>query len=482
MTIINNNSISIQNGTLFLNEPGFDSKLFFTDDTQAYNYFIVREDTVLTFGILNGYDNGANYSYRFDFGNYIKITNQDIPEMTLIDPFGSVKFQGKNSSNVSLFIGVGDIVTQNITAGHLVKQSNGNIKLVNGHTINDLIATQSFKYKFIDKIPGDDILFDSTNVPMQNFYYVITNYSSTTLTIDYRDSTNNNLIPQLSVTKDNGNDYIVTMLKIHPKCTNVIINGVNHYTAKCNGGTDYFFWNYDGRFDRLNCTGNSKPTDTVTKSNIKVGNKVVYNKIDIVKQIKQNTGFELSENQMFGLIQSPNIIKLNDVDVTNINLVPGIFEENLTATSDVVYGNHNVYLTGGQTYKFKAKGSVASGGTLSIKLFDSTMATVSTITISTVSPYSYSNTFIAPTTGLYSILSTLMTGTQSTTNWVAVQLNVVSTDYKSVELVEPKQYSVDTTMFDSYIGKKYGEKNMELIFTDPKVQSRRTSFTTTFYS
>lgn len=481
MTIVNNNSIAIQSGTLYLNDPLFDSKLFFTDDIKAYNFFVVREDIVLTYGVLNGYDNSINYSYRFDFNNYIKIDNQNIPELSLIDQFGSVKFGGKNTSNVSLLIGIGDILTQNITAENLIKETSGVIKLASGKTVNNLICNELFSYKFFDKVKGDNILVDTA---MKNSFCPVTCYNNT-ITINFKDSNNINLIPQLYISKKTGDDYIVLLLKIHPKCEKVLINNVEYQTQKCNGGTDYFFWNYDGKFDRLSCTGNAKPTDNVNKSSIKVGNKVIFSKIDIVKQIKQNTGYELTDDKLFGLIQSPNINKLNDYqDVTNINLIPNITkygsQSNLT-----VYGNNVVYLQAGQVYTFSALGvvsSTASGKHLTISLIPIGETTGQILTIESESQVLVSQTFIASRTGLYNIFSTNINGATSTTFYVKVELGSLSqSDYKSIVLPSIKQYTVDTTLFDSYIGKKYGEKNIELIFTDSKVQTRKTSFTTTFY-
>lgn len=281
-----------------INNSDFEAKLLFTSTDATYNYILLRNNgeitKVVSSGILSGYPTDV-YNYRFNFDNYIKIENQNDPVFELIDQFGSVKFEGYNSCTLSLCIDTTDLLAANLTAGHLVKDSYGEITLV--HTISDIIADVKFTYKFQDRTDGLDILFES------NFFG--TSYIPGT--IYYGSITYNNGV-STTITKGT-KDYTVVLIKTTNVDTVITSSGgeVNLVVpTKCNFNK-YYFWNPNGAFDSITCTGTDNIVDIITKENINIGNKAIYSDIKIQKQIKQNTGFGLTQNQMYGLIESPEV-------------------------------------------------------------------------------------------------------------------------------------------------------------------------------
>lgn len=94
-------------------------------------------------------------------------------------------------------------------------------------------------------------------------------------------------------------------------------------------------------------------------------------------------------------------------------------------------------------------------------------------------------TFTAPVTGKYYI-ATYQDSNSNTgnyhINWYKVEVGSQSTPYIQTEyLPVVKKYIIDTTTFDGYNGKLLSDKNLELIFTDPKSYKRKATKNITFF-
>jgi hypothetical protein len=211
ITILSNSPLQ-DNGDYYINNSDFKADLFFTSSTASYNYMLLRYDgtetKVISSGQLTGFID-STYKYRFSFNNYIKINNQDDITFTLIDGYNSLKFEGYNSSTLTLCISTSTIITSNIAAGHLVKDAYGEVRLVG--SVDDLICDKLFQFKFIDRTSGDNILIESNLVGSN--YIPVTIYSG-------------------SITYNNGSS--TTISKGSKDYTVVLINpGVTSTTITC---------------------------------------------------------------------------------------------------------------------------------------------------------------------------------------------------------------------------------------------------------
>lgn len=501
-TITNNSPIDITGGTLYLNDPDFESNLFFTDSNSSLYYMIISGQYVVTSGILQGYYNGTNYDYRFDFNNYIKIDNQSIGDFINIDNIGSFKFSGNNSCTLSFCLDTVDMIYSNITAGNLQRLSNGEVTYTSGHTISNIVSDNIFTYKFWDKVEGDDILIETNQVVEYNKYVIFTVYTgSFYYTIK---DTNNNYILTLS-SGDNwtsGYDYTVYMIRI-PSTTlfldytifdrNTVQLFANIIYAKCYGYTNYYFWNPNGTFDTLHCTGSDYINETVTKNSVQVGNRTIYTDIVTKKEIKQNTGFGLSQDQVYGLIKTPNVIKLNEIiNYDGINLVNNSYR-NLTINTYGIPFSDDIKLIEDQTYTLSMNGYISNeallaGEVMACILYTSDWTWSTEIHINTTGTSTNSITFVAPQTDEYNIGIWRKPQSESSNsihiNWYKVEFGSVATPWKdSVDKYIPlkKEYTINDNTFDGYDYKKLGERNIELTFTDPKEYKRKTNKNITFF-
>lgn len=301
ITILNNSPIKSTTGTLYTNDPNFDSRLFWTSDETKLYYAVIREEIVIASGLLNGYDNGTNYSYRFDFNNYIKINNQESIVFTATGTTGTLMFSCNNSSTISLLLDNSNVITTNLTTSGLTQNMSGPIIVSDGYVPSGLTYDSYFEYKFWDKTAGADILFESISTYSKNSYYPVTVYNGTV----------NGLAKQA------GYDYTVYMFYLSG--TTFSVNAINGSSVTLKNITvsttntcynDWYFWNTNGAFDSLHCKGNNNEVNTATKTSISNGNKTIYTKIAIQKEIKQNTGFGLNASQMYALVSSPLVYKI----------------------------------------------------------------------------------------------------------------------------------------------------------------------------
>lgn len=362
ITITTNSPIPATSGTHYINADTFEPKLFFTDTVASYNYILLRKDSDATRVVSNGKLQGfgsSPYKYRFDFSNYIKIDNQEDIVFENFDQVGSVKFSGNNSSTLYLCIDTVDLLAANILSGVLTSEINGMIKVATGHTVAEIVCDQMLEYKFWDKKEETLIMFESNPVVDFNKYFVVTMYGGH-LYYNYYTSSNSVACASPMMTKASGYDYTVYMLRIPANTLWLGLQGYdneNHQiiggniTAQCYDYTNYYFWNPNGTFDSLHCKGTDNIIETISKKNIQIGNKAVYNDITILKQIKQNSGFSLTQEQIYGLLESPSVVSMIEAgdEVNNVSLIDDISTWDTTGnwtystTTHVWSANDNAY-------------------------------------------------------------------------------------------------------------------------------------------
>ena len=132
-----------------------------------------------------------------------------------------------------------------------------------------------------------------------------------------------------------------------PSDTNKIIygieiSGITHYYDRYNLGSStnqyyYFDKNY---VDVLYCTGKRENGIETTKDIITNNKKVHVVQITTKEKVTQNTGLNLSENQLFDIATSPFVFQIDGTNVKNYILTDTSFEGLNTRT----FGNRNTVL------------------------------------------------------------------------------------------------------------------------------------------
>ena len=92
MIVTPNSDIPKGNSRIYLNNKEQRTNLFFTSDKKTQYYFLMRDEEIISNGILQGFMDKGVYHYRYDFLHFIKIYNQEIPQPISIDSYGSYKF------------------------------------------------------------------------------------------------------------------------------------------------------------------------------------------------------------------------------------------------------------------------------------------------------------------------------------------------------------------------------------------------------
>ena len=317
MTITPNSPIdTLYSGALYLSNNYFTPKLFFTDSAIKMSYMILREENtqtkVITSGVLQGHPNGVDYDYRFDFTNYIKIDNQGTPQVTGDVDGTNYQFSGNNTCKLYFVYSITDfdLVNTNIIAWNLSLLTNGEVILATGKTVDLLIATGYGEFRFIDRSADVDFINIGTNKKaFFNQYLPITSYTEELKIRVQTIST----VYYVSVIKADADDYKVCLLWVPFDCQNIVIQykAVNSYRdfyllkpeKIC--AVPYYFFNKNGMFDALYCEGKDNEINTVKRETLQVGNKKIQTSITINKQLKQNTGLKLTQDQIYSLMGSP---------------------------------------------------------------------------------------------------------------------------------------------------------------------------------
>ena len=316
MTILNTSPIpSMYEEELYLNDSSFIPKLFFTDTNTKLCYFIMRNDKVITQGVLQGHNNGTNYDYRFDFSNYIKIDNQET--ISLTGNSTNYQFNGNNSCELYFVYSTTDftLVNTNISNGNLTLLSTGEVILTSGKTIDDIVCTEYGYFKFIDAIDSfNNILIGTAGKAYFGQFMPIISYTDE---VKIRIQTTS-LVSYVYMYKNTNYDYRGCLLFVPVDCQNIWIqfkvgsNYIDKYLLypEQNCSTPYYFFNENGMFDAIYCEGTANEVDTITRTSLTVGKKQIQTGINIQKQIKHNTGFNITQSQMYSLMKSPLVYKL----------------------------------------------------------------------------------------------------------------------------------------------------------------------------
>lgn len=393
MNILDISDIQDYNNRIYLNNPErkdgkSGTKLFYTSNDYKQHYFIIRGFEVIASGVMNGYVNGENYSYRFDFENFIKITNQEEPVYSSLDSYGSYKFTGNNAIDLYMYIGKRDILQENIDEGILNVGYNGNITLnTNWYTYLSVKRDNQCFVSFIDgraesyDVDDRELQYrnETVTVAQKGSYMPITVYRNNAFMYTFvnrngetiyqspllQKGSDDNVIGLRDgyiMTQSDGyamtegwnkimtentrgmndmlsarNGYITYMLKIpnnaefvsyaiysnsgkdniqsplfesrYPLASTTPRDNIAVYGFRTVEGcmTPYYFWNDNGGFDTIYCSGTRNELVDVEKKYVEINGVKTPIKITTSTRIKHNTGLAIKQEQMYSLIKAPNV-------------------------------------------------------------------------------------------------------------------------------------------------------------------------------
>lgn len=498
-------------GSYYLNNEDFDSRLMFTDTSTTLNYIVCRLEGavwhVIANGKLNGYNNGTtNYQYKFDFGNYIKITHNKEPQMTK-DSTGVYYFNTGGDCSISLVCSISNVLTLN--TGKLTTKSNGEIVLSGTNTPSTLTSNvPSFDYVFVDGVDGNPKFTTSPHLYANSYLPVIIskNYACS-ITIKDKD---NGYIYSISPASDY--NYLTYLCYLPTYAVSVTVsydNGTyktfNIEPKSCKN--QIFYYGINGGLDMLYVEGNTHEVNNITKDYITVNNQKLPINIKCQKQLKCNTGYRLDQSQMYSLIKTPYVFNKVSVDVINDlskNILRNVCKEswdsdsNSDRTYSTIDGYHTINvgttIAGGNAWI--GHGLIFEPGVTYTMSFNTVGTTQYQIGIvgnypifdGTTSRVSFQFQYI---NNAYNVIYiTIPNANCNTTIYnIKIEKGSVATPYSYAwqdNMLVPtaptlNRYQLDTTTFEGYVGSKYSEKNVELLLTDEKVRKRKTNFDLDFW-
>ena len=394
MIILPNSDIQSGNNRVYLNNREQRTNLFFTSAKKVQYYFLMRDGEVISNGILQGFNMNGVFNYRFDFLHFIKIFNQREITKTSVDSYGSFSFVGNNTCNLYMYIGDGDILQANILAGKLTVESDGRVYLNKAfYNYNNLLRDYNLFVTFSDTASteyDDELQYRRETQPLAvaGRFIPITIYRNNSFQYEFKngavsvyespilkkgsDSTQPGAYDGYILTQSDGyiwtenqgkiileqgmdatesskTGYITYMIYVPNNITEVIFSvtyaddvdrtvNINYPVLKeCL--EPYYFWNQNGSFDSIYCSGVVNKVIEVEKEYITLNGSQIPHKIISIEKFRHNTGFKLLQEQMYSLINSPLVYKLEDkIRTYNIDL------ESFTGYNGVNISDRNIEL------------------------------------------------------------------------------------------------------------------------------------------
>lgn len=305
------------------------------------------------------------------------------------------------------------------------------------------------------------------------------------------------------------------------------------YTVNNTCYKPYYFFNTNGMYDAIYCTANKNIINNVEKEYININDKQIVYKINTTEQIRQNSGFELTESQVYSLIKTPYVREIvqSEYYLSNPNFAittiakPNYFYfgSGTSGTStkkedkDGEYLNYkstsesSLYLARNNDVQFPNMINLTYISSLKIRnnnnfninfsinadtLVNSPAATMKNYTIQANSDWIEIKTnpinlySTAPILDCFRLILYIpYYGCDIDIKDVKIEIGNKTTDFSkekrlyTTEELKPKsdEYIVENNSFDGWTGKNLSDKNLELIFTNPKKKTRKTNIKKDFY-
>jgi hypothetical protein len=267
--------------------------------------------------------------------------------------------------------------------------------------------------------------------------------------------------------------------RLRPDVTSVYIQGdVAKFINVINTCSKPYLYFRGNGLGVLSIEGNENDVEIVETEYINYNDKKIPYKT-ITKMMKQlNTGFKLTDKQMFDLIKSGYVFKLVK---NNYNLVT----DSTVNVQSTVYGANlrNVYLVAGRKYRWSITANkVGNGQSMPfIILFDSNFSELYRLNFNSSIKQTYSLDFIAPSGGKFIISAyavfyePIYIHNYRIVDVVDADIPYIAgppTDTSTYVIENIIPYTISTNTFDSFVGRNLSERNevIELEATSEKEQ------------
>ena len=344
ISINSRSPIQSTTGTIYTNADNPTLELFLEDTSASITkYSIIRKEDgrykVIFTGTSSGFNNGTNYQWRFDFEKFIRYNKLETTVTHDDSYFGYIL----GNNNCELTLALGDILVS--SAAILELKTNGEIWIESGYTPADLTATK-YSYTFIDR--SDSTGYFKPSMIYPGTWYPVIVYSGT---IFYSIYTSDGLVKNDGVFLETGYNYKIGFIKIPENVVRVEFNynGTGLPTLYPTIGCiePIYFMGNNGAFDVMYCSGVNNNKNVVERENIKIGKSIVVTKQETQKQIIQNTGLGISSAQLYNLLSSPLVYKVENNNLQEYELETSEFG----GYNGVTFGNRNVELVLNLPYK-----------------------------------------------------------------------------------------------------------------------------------
>ena len=535
MTFTTDSQINDTNLSYALNDKDFYPEVFFTDTNSIIYYTITQYDyindnyKIIANGKLNGYLNINNdYDYRFDFSKYIKIKQEyDLSNLNKWADNERILYKDIKENIFNFYFTLSSQPIIENSTSNLIFMSNGEI-YVNGDP--DTMLTwdiNDYNYKFYDKTdlnlfcyPTTTNIYNETWVPFGCYSFS----GDDVMYVILYDSLGNEIGGHSIWGTDEGN-LRQFFFYIPSTCAYVEVWGAysnqthTRFNTICGKNKPIYYWNNNGCIDVLYTSGIENEIDNVTKEYIQLGNKSLPIKINTQKQLKINTGFNLNQEQIYQIIETPYCFtsQYGELEKVGRNYLtddvnPGFGPNNIgygsgqTKTDEIdVYNRYtpdvdklvSLYMINNFDYINNVKRYIISvwvrcQTTSAIAIYCSGNYDDS-LKINSVPANTWTRIYTEPfyAVGSHTIIIGNISGS-AYGNWidvkkVKIELGDQITEWElSLEeqgIVKPlfKKWNVDNSSFDGYNGKLLSEKNIELLLTDDKKYKRNTNIKLGFF-
>lgn len=268
-----------------------------------------------------------------------------------LDATSPVRFSHNNESKLYLYLSNTESLSGNISSGRLRKLPDGSVRLSSG-TYSNLTAQTKVFPTFIDATSTSP--YRMPKEASVDHYIPITLLGTfSSFRYRFRDKNNATLFYSLIFNKTVEQGADVYLLKAYEGTTVVEItlekDGVSETIIirvedDCNL-TPYYFWNINGGYDTILCRGIARDVVNVDKKYININGKDIPLRIDIDSKVTHNTGFGLNSEQIYSLIKSPNVNRLEFNAISPINHIMNIDDESFNGYNGTNLSERNIELT-----------------------------------------------------------------------------------------------------------------------------------------
>lgn len=335
ITISSKSPIKVTSGTFRINDPLFDPRLYFTHSASLLYYMLtIKVGTkyhIIANGKLQAYNDGTSNLYKFDFTNYIKINNQISISDIIGVSSGLFRYDGYDNCKIWFHYSTTELYNTNLTAGKLLVKSNGDVVINTGYNPTTLTQEGYLDYIFqdINEYNDEYVMIPTNPLPYRDSYYPIIVKGGYKIKYIITPDLGSDIIN--TVQSNSTYDYTLFLINVGSNYAyfswelltpaGASTGKSGWYETLCGTGINhYYYLNSEGMFDILHCTGTKNISDLTTKKSLQLKDKTIITSLTTQKQIKQNTGFNLTDTQIRELMRAPFIYNFRADTLTRYNL------------------------------------------------------------------------------------------------------------------------------------------------------------------